>query len=688
MVDVTKLFGGEFTLAPKNEPPPIEHQVADAMQAAGLTPPHPIIFDGRLHRFRSGTKGQGGHGDRSGWYVLYSDGVPAGKFGCWRSGVECNWRAEIGRQISPVEEMAHARRLAEAKAARDAELAKSREVAASTVDYIWANATPASAEHPYLLRKGVQPHGARATGDGRLIVPLYGSDGNISSLQYIAHDGGKLYHAGGATTGKYWQIGVTDTPGPIYIAEGFATAATIHEATNRPCIVAYSASNLVPVTGEIRERFGVAQDLVVVADNDASGTGQKYADQASAKYGARVVMPPVQGDANDYVQAGHDLRALLAPVGSVDPIEKLKLIFGDQLGEEYEPPNELVEGLLTMTSLTVLYGDSNSGKTFFALSLAAAVARGEPCYGRKVDPGLVLYLASEAPGSIRSRMQALKRFYGCDLRRLAMVPVPLNFYSGDGDVLDVLNVVRAIEELRGEPVRLIIGDTLARMSAGANENSGEDMGPVMARFDRLSQHTGAAVMIIHHSGKDQARGARGWSGIRAHIDTEIEVTEVEDERTASVTKQRELPSKGADIPFKLEIVEMGTTKFGAPATTCVAVPDDAPRQKKTDKKESKVEANRKLFERAWWSAGAEVRDERPYLSRAGLKFKLREDGMTDAMIEKVLKPSKAQELIGSLLAADIIKATEHGWVVIAEAHATAMLLRSSGPSGPDRTFPD
>lgn len=672
MVDITPI-----TLIAKSEPPPLEHQVADAMQAAGLTPPHPIIFDGKLHRFRSGTKGQGGHGDKTGWYVLFPDGVPAGKFGCWRSGAEVNWRADIGRQITPVEEMAHARRLAEAKAARDAELARSREVAASTVGEIWANAYPATAEHPYLARKGIQPHGARLTGDGRLVVPLYGGDGSLSSLQYIAHDGGKLYHPGGATGGKYWQVGVTDAPGVIYIAEGFATAATIHEVTGRPCIVAYSASNLVPVTGEIRERFGMAQELVVVADNDVSGTGQKYADQASAKYGARVVMPPVHGDANDYAQAGHDLRALLAPAGAGNPIEKLKVVFGDQLGLEYEPPNELVEGLLTLTSLTVLYGDSNSGKTFFALSLAAAVATGEPCYGRQVDPGLVLYLASEAPGSIRSRMQALKKFYSCDLRRLAMVPVPLNFYSGDGDVLDVLSVVRAIEELRGEPVRLIIGDTLARMSAGANENSGEDMGPVMARFDRLAQHTNAAVMIIHHSGKDQARGARGWSGIRAHIDTEIEVTEEDGNRTASVTKQRELPSKGEDIAFKLEIVEMGTTKFGAPATTCVAVPDDDPREQKVSKKDSKIEGFRKQFEAAWWASGCEIRENNPYVSRAGLKRKLMEDGMTEKTADKKMKPGTATELIGMLKNGGIIAEFEHGWMVVNDVHASAMLMKKN-----------
>lgn len=688
MADLVSIFGGPVTLGVKQEAAPLEHQLADAMEAAGLTPPHPIHIDGKLHRFRSGTKGQPGHGDKTGWYVIFPDGIAAGKFGCWRAGIEVNWRADVGRTLTPVEEMAHAKRLAEAKAAREAELAKNREVAANTVEAIWTNAQHATADHPYLARKGIQPHGARVTGDGRLVVPLYGADGQLSSLQYIAHDGSKLYHPGGATGGKFWQVGTNDEPGPIYIAEGFATAATIHEATGRPCVVAYSASGLVPATAAMRSHFGPQQDLVLVADNDASGTGQKYADQASAKYGARVVMPPELGDANDYAQAGNDLRSLLMPPTGQKAIDKLRVVFGDELGAEYEPPDELIEGLLTLASLTVLYGDSNSGKTFFALSLATAIATGEPCYGRKVDPGLVLYLASEAPGSIWSRMQALKKHHGCDLRSLAMVPVPLNFYAGDTDVSDVFEVVRAIEAEKGQPVRLIIGDTLARMSAGANENSGEDMGPVMARFDRLAQATGAAVLIIHHSGKDQARGARGWSGIRAHIDTEIEVVEKGGDRTASVTKQRELPSKGEDIAFKLEVVEMGTTKFGAPATTCVALPDDAPREEKRPKKESKVEGNRKLFERAWFAAGAELRDEAPYLSRAGLKAKLRDDGVSESMVEKMLKPGKADELIGSLLASDIIQAHEHGWIVIAEAHASAMRLRSSGPSGPDRTFPD
>jgi putative DNA primase/helicase len=647
------------------------------MLVAGLQPPEQIHFDGKIHRFRSGTKGQGKGGDKPGWYVIYGDGVPAGRFGCWRSGLESAWKADIGRSLTPAEEMAHARRMAEARALRDAEQKRAYEVAADTVDFIWSSCMAAHPDHPYLARKGIGVNGARVTGDGRLVVPLYNADGELSSLQYIAHDGGKLYHPGGQTGGMFNIIGTMDDPGPIYIAEGFATAATVHENTGRPCAVAYSASNLPPVTAAMREKHGQAQEIIIVADNDRSGTGQKYADQASAKYGATVVMPPIEGmDANDYAQAGHDLSGLLFPNKHGSVVEKLKTVFGDQLGSEYEAPDELIEGLMTIGSSVVIYGDSNSGKTFFALSLAASIAEGVLCYGRKTDPGLVIYLASEAPGSIRSRMQAIKKHYGYTLENLAMVPVPMNFYSGDGDANDVIELVREIERIKGKPCRVIFGDTLARMSAGANENSGEDMGPVMARFDRVASVTKAAMAIIHHNGKDAAKGARGWSGIRAHIDTEIEVVEKDGIRSATITKQRELPGKGESIYFKLEIIEMGETKFGGIATTCVAIQDDNADKDSSPKKESEFTVNTKRFERAWLKANCETYDGRPYVSRSALlDFLISNDGFKKNKAESMVKPDG--QMIGPLLSANMIQWVQYGWVSVDNLWISSMMMMAN-----------
>ena len=359
-----------------------------------------------------------------------------------------------------------------------------------------------------------------------------------------------------------------------------------------------------------------------------------------------------------------------------DVADRLGVVFGDELGTEYEAPDELIEGLIVSRSLTVVYGDSNSGKTFFALSLAAAIASGQEIYGRKVDPGLVVYLACEAPASIRARMQAIKRFHGCDLANLAMVPMPLNFYQGDQDANDVIALVRAIESAKGQPVRLIIGDTLARMSAGANENSGEDMGPVMARFDRVATATGAALMVIHHAGKDAAKGARGWSGIRAHVDTEIEVVERDGARSACITKQRELPSKGQDIYFRLEVIQMGITKFGSPATTCVAVPDVASAEHEPHKKPSKHDEAIRTLERAWRSSGCEIRQGQPYLSRSALRAMLVADGQSERTAQNKTESTRPNGLIMPALNAGIILAHEHGWLFIHPVQSSAMMMQN------------
>ena len=239
MADLRNILGDSWSPPAEIKADPPELQLRDAIEQSGMTPPKDISLDGKMHRFNSGTKGKGGH-DKSGWYIAYGDGVPAGRFGCWRAGLESTWRADVGRKLTPSEEMANVRRMSEAKAARDAELAKSREVASNTVEKIWSEAAPAHVEHPYLSRKGIGVNGARVTGDGRLVVPLYNPNGTLSSLQYIDAEGGKLYHAGGQTGGCSWMVGTMDEPGGLYVAEGYATAATIYQVTGRPCIVAYS----------------------------------------------------------------------------------------------------------------------------------------------------------------------------------------------------------------------------------------------------------------------------------------------------------------------------------------------------------------------------------------------------------------------------------------------------------------
>lgn len=279
-------------------------------------------------------------------------------------------------------------------------------------------------------------------------------------------------------------------------------------------------------------------------------------------------------------------RKAAARTRNIDCIRASELIDG-LVAEE-----QLVEGLLGARALSMLYGDSNSGKTFLAIDLACAVAQGTNWMGRSTVGGLVIYLASEAPGSVALRLHAYQKWFGVSLDNLIIVRSPITLFDDGADVAAVTAMVRQEELKSGKQCRLIIGDTLARLGAGANENSGAEMGTVIANADKLKSALGVHVMLIHHSGKDAGRGARGWSGVRAAMDTEIEVLGPGDERhkthVARITKQRDIGGKGQRIGFALRVVDLGTGQWEKPVTTCIVEPAEAPDKPAAAKKESEV----------------------------------------------------------------------------------------------------
>ena len=668
MADLSNVLGGPWAPPPEKRVDPPETQLIDAMRAAGLEPPAEIHLDGKIHRFRSGTKGQPGHGDKPGWYLVFGDGIPAGRFGCWRAGIEVTWRADVGRQLTDIEQMAHARRISEAQALRDAELVRQREVAASTVEAIWTGAQGAKPEHPYLQRKGIQTHGARVTGDGRLVVPLYDVDGSLSTLQYIDHEGNKLYHPGGQTGGKFWMLGTMDEPGRIYIAEGFATAATIHQTTNRPVVIAYSASNLVPVTGSMRELHGPTQDIVIVADNDKSGVGQRYAEQASAKFGARMVMPPILGDANDYAQAGHDLASLLSPS------KHDWLVPVDEFSAQPAPISWLVKRWLQSQALIMVHGPSGGGKTFVVLDWCLRMASGTVDWcGQKVKAGNVVYLAGEGHHGLRGRIAAWKHHNSAG--KLAM------WLSKDGCDLNTptgyLQVVEQVRLLQEKPAVIVV-DTLHRFLSG-DENSAQDAKTMLDACGNLMQEFDCSVILVHHTGvsEEAQHRARGSSAWRGALDIEISVVPGKKDEPMQLVQRK---SKDAELAptvyLQLETVTIPSwyDEDNQPVTSAVIIESNAPAE---PKKDSKIETHRKMFENAWWACGAEERDGAPYLSRSALKDKLLQDGNAERTVRNMVNPSYGDKLIGALINAEVIEAKEHGWVVTNDVQASSMLLRKS-----------
>jgi putative DNA primase/helicase len=278
-------------------------QFRAAIQSAGLIPPDIIEPDGKLHRFAS----NGTRGDDAGWYSLHGDGIPAGSFGDWRSGQSQTWRADIGRTPTPAEEAAHRAKIEAMRRQREAEKAREQTEAAGKAAAMWEAAKPAPHDHPYLVRKGIKPSGARLHNDA-LMIPVR-DGGEIHSLQFIGPNGDKRFLTGGRLAGCYFSMGNPNGAAALCIAEGFATGATIHEATGYPVAVAFNAGNLVPVAKAMRERFAELR-LIICADDDVATEGNPGITKATvaARFVGGLVAIPDFG--NDRPQGATDFNDL------------------------------------------------------------------------------------------------------------------------------------------------------------------------------------------------------------------------------------------------------------------------------------------------------------------------------------------------------------------------------------------
>lgn len=289
---------------------PIE-QFRMTIAASGLHAPDDVCADGKLHRFSPSGKKK----DDAGWYVLHLNGVPAGVFGDWRAGFQQSWCAKADVEMTEAERQANRTRVKLAQAERDREAERRRIAAAERAGAMWAAAIPA-ATHPYLLRKQVKACALRVgqwkkldhdtgellTLDNVLYVPMRDSTGRLQSLQGITENGDKHFLPGGRVKGCYHSIGRPS--GRLIVAEGYATGATVQEATGDAVAVAFNAGNLEPVARALRAKYPCLS-IVVAADDDwrtkdprtgeLCNPGLTAAKQAAAAVGGLLAVPDFAG---------------------------------------------------------------------------------------------------------------------------------------------------------------------------------------------------------------------------------------------------------------------------------------------------------------------------------------------------------------------------------------------------------
>lgn len=225
----------------------------------------------------------------------------------------------------------------------------------------------------------------------------------------------------------------------------------------------------------------------------------------------------------------------------------------------------IVKDFLPAATLGVLFGESGSGKTFACYDLCAAVCRGIEWNGKRVAKGRVLYVVAEGVAGFVNRIKAY-----CHQQGIRPSDVDMDVISDlTPNLLEPAHITDLIKDIKQrQPYDLIVMDTFAQVMPGANENSGEDVGKALAECKRIHRHTGAMVLLVHHSGKDASKGARGWSGLRAAADVELEVLRSDDLRSISVTKLKD-GQDGTQIGFKLHTVILGQDEDGDDITSCI-----------------------------------------------------------------------------------------------------------------------
>lgn len=448
----------------------------------------------------------------------------------------------------------------------------------------WDAAVPAHI-HPYLLKKGIQPHGARIESDGCLLTPLIGQNGKVQCVQSISSDGQKLFPYKGTVTGGFYVLGgrVVEADQPVIICEGFATAATIQEATGRVVICTYSGPNMVAVANFFAKKYPDKR-FFVAGDNDRGkkeNAGLKHATRASEALSCDMVMPVFpEGDEgtdfNDMAKA-YSLNAVrdLIVDGVLPSGEKVERdVFGlldlDEL-EALPPPEFIVDGVLTETGFAILYGPPGSGKSFVALDMALRLAYGMDWHGRATKQTGVVYIAGEGSAGLGKRVKGWRREHALEgvEAPFLLLPQAVQFLDG-GDLAKLLRTIDAAIDRCGFKIGLTVIDTVSRAITGADENTQETMSQFVHAGGIVQKHMAGAVLGIHHTGKDESRGMRGSTVLIGACDTSMRCAgDVKEDGFVTLTMEKQKDSEQID-PVVLEMVTVEWVQgLGTPISTKV-----------------------------------------------------------------------------------------------------------------------
>lgn len=469
---------------------------------------------------------------------------------------------------------------------------------------------------PYHEKKGIELFNAKQIGEN-IVVPIVDISGKRVNKQTITPDGQKKFDPKPAPVEGCFNVLNGPLEGVCYLAEGFATAASIAQSTQRPAVFCLNSGNL-PKVAELLLRERPECKFIVAADNDDAGikaakeTGLPYRAPREAKW-----------DWND-VMVNHGPLAVAKELKRVRMPKPLFVPLGDL---EFKAPEWLIDGLLEANTFSVCFGSPAAGKTFLTLDMALCIATGKDFHDHHVKQGPVFYIAGEGHNGFARRAAAWSKENGISLKGVPFFKSSRAIVITDDDsVAELVDTIDAMVQEHGEP-QLIVIDTLARSMGAADENSTKEMGAAIRAIDECRDAYDCTVLAVHHTGHSNKERARGSSALLGAVDCEFMVDKWFQDDTIAKVEVKFTKMKDAKIPEPMNFIHKEIALTGAdlePTTSVVLEPilDTNPRHKV-----SKLTGNKKRFMDALEKAlegggrGANVQNVRDifYKSLVGVK---------------------------------------------------------------------
>ena len=499
-----------------------------AIEAKGLTPPHQIIADGKFQRFDSDNSGKS-----NGSYIFYPDEPQSGWFRCWKTGIENTWSGGFS-ETDPVKKELYQKLIKQRTQERTVKILELHKKAAIKASAEYQNAKSADPDHPYLKKKQIKPvKGLKQdpnTGD--LIVPIYCKNGDIISRQTINRDGGKYFLKDGQTKGGYFDLG--ETTEDIVICEGFATGASILEATGYRVRCAFNCGNLKEVAITSRKEYPKAHTIIAGDDDHKTegNPGRTKAIEAASSIDTSVVFPDFGENLPEKATDFNDLHLLkgseavrkrfdeiLIPLNKnekcTEPNAKQKNLInksGLRIVKASDviirPVKWLWPGVLAMGKMVFIAGDPGLGKSQVCLYIAAIVSKGGkwPVSEENCEKGSVLILSAEdgAEDIIVPRLKAVST----DLEQIQIVKA----VKVEKDKERAFDLTKDVENLRRaakliENVSLIIVDPISAYMGNTDSHRNTDVRAALIPAIEFADEIGACLLCVTHlnkSGKGSA----------------------------------------------------------------------------------------------------------------------------------------------------------------------------------------